>query len=165
VCGKSEEAAIGETLRTIERRSHLYRRLVQGMVFVAAATVLLTLITSATVLLYAPALAVALVCIWVHVDSAELNRWRRRLTDFGVTSDVVATALRARGDVPQATLADMTKSSSAKQGSDYRAVFGSLSLIVALICTARALETRSLWWGLGGIGFLVSLLLRSSRYR
>lgn len=163
--GKSENTAIGETLRTIERRSHLYRRLIQALVFVAAAAIVITLTASATVLLYAPALAVVLVSIWVHFDSAELNRWRRRLTDFGVTPDVVATALRARSDVPQATLADMTKSSSAKQGSDYQAIFGSLSLIVALTCVARAVETRSLWWGLGGIGFLVSLFLRSSRSR
>jgi hypothetical protein len=163
VSDKSEGTAIGETLQTIERRSRLYRKLVQALVFVSIGIIVLTLIASATVLLYAPALVALLVCVWVHLDSAELNRWRRKLADFGIAPDVVASALILRGDVPQATLTGMTKSSSAKQPLTYRTVFGSLSLIFALTCGARAIEIRSLWWGLGGTGFLISLLLRPSR--
>jgi hypothetical protein len=163
VSDKSEETAVGETLRTIERRSRLYRTLVQSLVFVAAALIVLAFTASAAVLLYAPALAAVLVCIWVHLDSVELNRWHRRLTDFDTAPHLVAAALSARSDVPQATLADMTRSFPVKQGPDHRAMFASLSLVVALICAARAVQTRSWLWGLGGIGFLVSLLLRSSR--
>jgi uncharacterized membrane protein YoaK (UPF0700 family) len=163
--GKSEETAVQNTLRTIERRSRLYRKLVQALVFGAVATLLLTLIASATVLLYAPALAVMLVCIWAHLDSAELNRWRRGLAKLGIAPDVVEAALRARSDIPQTTLAEMSKSSSAKQASRYRTTFGSVSLIAALTCGARAVETGSWWWGLGGIGLLISLLLRAQRSR
>jgi len=148
-----------ETLRTIERRARLYRRLVQALVLTGAAMTALVVFVSGALLLYAPAAAVLLVSGWAAMDAAELERWRRRMVDFGVAIDRFTVALKTRADVPQATVAEMVRSlTGAARSPARRALLISLALVLGLACAARALQVRSMWWGTGAIaGFLTYL--------
>lgn len=155
---------VDETLRTIERRARLYRRLVQVLVLAGALLVALAVFVSAWALLYAPAVTVLAVTAWVALDAAELNRWRRQVTERQAAPEALAEALRSRSDVPQNTAMEMVKSLSAPKRSGNRALLVSLALAVGLACGARAIQARSVWWGAGGIaGFGMSLSIRRSR--
>ena len=157
------QQAVEETLRTIEARARLYRRLVQAVVAVAAALIATAIWTSLAVLLYAPAVGVLVMAVWVWADSAQVNRWRIRLARSGVAPDTLAKTLAERKDIPQRTWTGMLRSLRDPRQSGYRILLASLGLATALACGARAVQVRSLGWGALASGVLV--LLAISRIR
>ena len=156
---------VDETLRTIEVRARLYRRLVQLVVALAVGLSGAAVWVSAAILLYAPALGVLLITAWIWADSARVNRWRARFAESGVSPNALAEALASRQDIPQRTWQGMLKSLPHSRHSGYPMLFAGLALTMALACGARAAQARSVRWGIGAFAFLgLSALMRARVY-